>query len=100
MIERCEGPPRPGSADGLDECSCLGGENGTSIAPQPAPTQAEILRFPRAVRPRCRHIPPPRRLEVRIAANGRDPIGCTRPFRLTRGDLDELIAAAVRMERP
>jgi hypothetical protein len=54
--------------------------------------------------PNLRLVPPaplprPRRIEIRIsAADRRTPIGRTRPFRLTPDDLDELIAAATRLE--
>jgi hypothetical protein len=42
----------------------------------------------------------PRRLEVRVnATEARYPYGRSRVFRLAPDDLDELIAAATRMER-
>lgn len=43
---------------------------------------------------------PRRRLSVQITVlDGRLPYGRSRPFRLTHDDIDELIAAAMRMER-
>jgi hypothetical protein len=61
-------------------------------APSPHPYLRLIV--PREPQPRRRH------LEVRIAAaDGRSAFGRSRAFRLTRDDLDELIAVAMRLER-
>jgi hypothetical protein len=54
-------------------------------------------------RPRLHLVPRPRRprrLDVRInVLDGRSAFGRSRAFRLTHDELDELIAAATRMER-
>jgi hypothetical protein len=44
--------------------------------------------------------PRPQRLEVRFhVLDGRSPFGRAGPFRLSESDVDELIAAAMRLER-
>jgi hypothetical protein len=57
--------------------------------------------FPRHSHLRLVPSPPrPRRLEVRISvADGRAPVGRSRPFRITDDDLRQLIDDAARMER-
>jgi hypothetical protein len=91
-------------SQGNGPLSSYGGVDLPANIPNQAPSQAEILRDPRVIsfpaRPRRRHVLPPRRLEVRItAADGRSPIGRTRPIRLTEDGLDELIVCAERLER-
>jgi hypothetical protein len=74
---------------------CFGGEHLPDKAPAQT-NQAEIVAFPRrAKRPRRAR----RLVDVHIsAARGREPIGRTRPLRLTEADLAWLIATALRLE--
>jgi hypothetical protein len=87
--------PPPGGDGGALEMSSLGGVDLQANIPNPAPAQDKFL---------LRLVPPsppprPRRLDVRISvADGRSPIGRTRPLRLTEHDLVRLIEAAQRLE--
>jgi hypothetical protein len=96
--------PNPASAaarTGSGDAVCFGGEQFPDSAPAQK-YQARILVRRFGVRPpRLRLVPPPRprRLDVRISvADGRFPIGRTRPLRLTEHDLERLIEAAERLE--
>ena len=55
-----------------------------------------------AQRPHLRLVPrqpQPRRIDVRIsAADGREPIGRTRTFRIAESDVERLIGHALRLE--
>jgi hypothetical protein len=96
MTQTREGPA-PGREHGPVEMSFPGRNDIQPNSPSQGPAQA-ISRDLRLVPP----APPPRprRLEVQISVrDGRAPIGRSRPLRLTHDDLDELIDAAIRMER-
>ena len=106
MAQTCEGPPRGwGCADG-PEVDCFGGEQSPDSAPAQKQAQNLVRRFG-VRRDHLRLVPPappprPRRLEIRIsvaAADGRTPVGRTRPLRLRESDLQELIDHAARMEQ-
>jgi hypothetical protein len=95
-------PDSPGNSP-LELSSYGGVDLQATNIPSQAPAQAQIERDPRVIsfpaRPRRRHVPPPRRLEVRItAADGRSPIGRSRPFRLSDHALDALIMHAGKLE--
>lgn len=91
MTQKIEDPPW--AAAGLQGASTLSELDEPGIAPTAGRWQGKILEFPaRRIRPR--------RIDVRIAAAaGLTPVGRSRAFRLSHDDLDELIAAAMRMER-
>jgi hypothetical protein len=93
-----KGPP-PGQEDGPLECQLLAGVDYSKSAPKTASAQANPLRTPRLERAAILTFPrPPRRISVRIsAADGRVPIGRTRPLRLRESDLAWLIETAERM---
>jgi hypothetical protein len=106
MTQKAKGPPRGGDCADGPEVVCFVGEQFPDSAPaQKYQAQNLVRRFGvrhdhvRLVPP----VPPPPRprrpLAVRISvSDGRAPHGRSRAFRLTRDDLDELIAAAMRME--
>lgn len=97
MTQTRERPP-PAGGD-LPELPKHPSYSSSLNGPQSAPAQAENRRpahlrlVPPAPPPR------PRRLDVRIAASdGREPIGRTRPLKLTESDLAWLLDAAQRLE--
>ena len=95
--------PNPASAaaqTGSGNAVYRGGERLPNTTP-PQKYQGLIRETKRLLRLVPQSPPPrPRRLDVRISvADGRSPIGRAGPFRLTRDELDELIAAAMRLER-
>ena len=104
MIPEKANPASAAARTGSEDIDCWAAI-GTSDKPN-AQNQAQNLVRRFGVRhDHLRLVPPappprPRRLvEVRISAfDRRTPIGRSRAFRLTKSDVDELIAAAMRME--
>jgi hypothetical protein len=100
MTRTREGPPPAGG--GPVEMSFPGGNDLQANSPSQGRWQAK-KRGDCAAHLRVIALPPPPRprpLEVRItAADGRMPIGRTRPLRLTEPGLARLIEAAERLER-
>ena len=98
MTQTRERPP-PAGGD-LPELPKHPSYSSSLNGPQSAPAQAFSHRRAPHIRIVAPAPPPrPRRLDVRIAASdGREPIGRTRPIRLSDRDVDELVDFALRLE--